>query len=100
MHSGKLRLACETQQTQLMLAVWIGDIDLVKQLLAQGTSVNETVKDGYTVLMCAAYYGHPEIVRSLLRHGANKDNVSKKGETALSIAEKKKFGAVAELLRP
>ncbi len=65
----------------------IGDKDIDKQ-----------DNNGKTPLMLAAYYGHAEIVSYLLANGADKSVANKKGETALSIAEKKKFVAVAAIL--
>ena len=48
--------------------------------------------------MFGAYYGNIEVVKYLLAQGADKNAVTKKGETAHSIAEKKKFYTVVEIL--
>ncbi|HRX15068.1 MAG TPA: ankyrin repeat domain-containing protein [Spirochaetota bacterium] len=75
-------------ENALHMAVYSGDMDSVKYLLATGKiDVNYQEKRGYTVLHYAAWFGHPEICDYLIRHGADKNVKSKKGETALMLAE-------------
>lgn len=60
----------------LMIASFEGQNNIVNDLLANGTDVNERNTNGETALMAASLIGHPEIVRDLIAHGAhiNPDN--------------------------
>ncbi|MBQ9566178.1 MAG: SEL1-like repeat protein [Synergistaceae bacterium] len=63
--------------------------DMMKILLKQGVSINQTVNDnGDTALMMAARAGDKTIVSDLLKRGANTNVKNKQGERALEIARK------------
>lgn len=53
-------------------AVETGDLDVVKQAVAKGVSVDENVDDGYEspAIICAASEGHYDVVEYLLEEGA------------------------------
>ena len=58
----------------------------LQQLLADGTPIDSTDKDGETALMVAAEKGQTDAVRLLLQHGAQIDLADKEGKTALMYA--------------
>ncbi len=73
--------------TDLVEAAGRGDIDLVRQLLAEGADVNVQNNNGNTALMNAAFRGYADIVRLLLaspRIDVNPQNNG--GKTALIYA--------------
>lgn len=55
----------------LIAAAKRGDVDTVKQLLAQGASVRATDASGATALIAAAYGNHIEVARVLIQAGAD-----------------------------
>jgi len=71
-----------------------GNIEAVKQHLADGGDVNLTDNDGMTPLHFAAFKGHKEIVKVLIAEGADV-SVSHDGYTPLHAAGNKE---IAELL--
>ena len=50
-----------------------GQIEMVRELLKRGASVDLQTSLGHTELMAAAYYGHLSIVLVLLQHSDNPD---------------------------
>lgn len=55
----------------LLDAARIGDVDIVRHLLAEGTDPNgRDILSGYTALYYAATSGHLEIVKTLVESGA------------------------------
>jgi len=82
----------------VLLAVKIGDQDLVKSLLASGKTTE--LRDDYdrTPLIVAADRGHKAIVEALLANGANVNAKDSRGRTALSYAAEKGNTAIAQLL--
>jgi len=83
----------EYGRTPLMRAAARGDLQAVKDLLAQGANVNGSSGDGYTALLSAAFYGNSEIVEYLLDHGADVNARDKNGLTALIEAAKQNLDA-------
>lgn len=69
-----------------MVAAQKGQIDVVKQLLSDGTEVNEPNWEGETALMWASENGHLEIVELLIQTGADIKLKTKYGWTALLYA--------------
>jgi ankyrin repeat protein len=71
----------------LSAAVFIGDLAVVKQALADGADPNtKDPQSGSTLLATAALMGHTEVVALLLEHGADVNARSKDGGTALHAA--------------
>jgi ankyrin repeat protein len=71
----------------LSAAVFIGDLAVVKQALADGADPNtKDPQSGSTLLATAALMGHTEVVALLLEHGADVNVRSKDGGTALHAA--------------
>jgi hypothetical protein len=82
----------------LLRAAAAGDIDLVKQLLAQGADVDGTTEGGQTPLMLASISGLSEVVRLLLDAGADVQLRDRLGLTAIDWSKRRGFSEVAELL--
>lgn len=70
----------------LIKFVQIGDLDKIKECLANGIDVNEKDNDGWTALMFASSNGDLEIVKLLLTKGANVNIKDNDGRTALMYA--------------
>ena len=60
-----------------------GDVDKVRDLIAQGIDIDEQDKYGKTTLMYAAKHNHLEIAQELIRAGATLDLQNYEGRTAL-----------------
>jgi len=76
-----------TQVTPLMRATSNNDVDLVKQLLANGADAKAANSNGITALMIAAEYGTTQMVEILLPKSDAKAK-EKYGNTALMYAAK------------
>lgn len=74
------------QVDQLIAASGKGDLNLVKQIVDRGTSINARGEGGRTALTEAAYGGHVEIVKLLLERGADVAAKKDDGATPLSIS--------------
>lgn len=76
--------------TTLNIAAGLGDVDMVKALLAAGVPVDSSYAKNYfeiyTPLFDAAEGGHVQIMRILLAHGASISATRLRGLTALHIA--------------
>ena len=80
-----------------------GDIEAVKQHLADGADVNAKTADGTTPLHNAAVYGRNEIAELLIANGANMNAIivsgRNQGKTPLNLAIWRKKNEAADLLR-
>jgi ankyrin repeat protein len=86
-------------ESELLRAVFSGDIKDVNEVLNKGANVNEKDKQfGITPLHAAAYHGHTPIVRLLLRSKANIDAIDNEGETPLIAALTKGHTEIGEIL--
>lgn len=72
--------------TPLCVAIYKGEIDLVKKLIIYGVNVNEK-SNGLTPLMVAARYNKVEIIKLLLANGAHLKEKNENGIDALKYAE-------------
>ena len=74
-------------KSPLILAVSMGKLAEVENLVRAGADVNTVTKeDGGTALYSAAAQGHLAIVQYLVQQGADKNKVSNEGATPLFIA--------------
>ena len=86
--------------TPLGIAAKTTHVEVVRELLTHGASVDLANVVGYTPLGFAARAGQAEVVRELLNHGARKDLADKKGKTPLFLAVKQgHVEVVRELLK-
>ena len=70
----------------LHAAVGCGQLEMVKELLKRGASIDLPSNLGATALMNAACHGHFSILLVLLRHSANPNFQGNTGVTALMLA--------------
>lgn len=87
-------------QQQLMEAAYLGQLDGVKRLVAEGTAIDFTDPERRTSFMVAAFNGHTPVLQYLLAEGAKLDAKDVNGRTALMYASSGPFEeAVAFLLK-
>lgn len=67
----------------LIVATYLGQIDLVKTLLDRGAEVDQQGVHNETALMQAALTQHLEILELLLQRGASVDSSDEQGQTAV-----------------
>ncbi|MFV5690356.1 ankyrin repeat domain-containing protein [Flavobacterium sp. ZT3R25] len=72
--------------TPLCVAIYKGEIDLIRKLIVYGIDVNEK-SNGLTPLMIAARYNKVEIIKLLLANGAQLKEKNEIGVNALKYAE-------------
>ena len=85
--SGKAQINPEGQFLISPLMHAVGDLEIVKLLIANGANVNQKNVRGATALMAAAIDGTASVVRYLLEQGADVNARDKDGTTALMCAE-------------
>ena len=73
-------------ETLLHAAAGYGQLEMVRELLKRGASIDLQSNLGLTALMSAAIFGHLSIVLVLLQHSANLDLQDISGATALMMA--------------
>ncbi|HYB96820.1 MAG TPA: DUF3131 domain-containing protein [Vicinamibacterales bacterium] len=78
--------AQDHQWSALMMAAFLGDLDIVNALLSKDPNLNSANDDGGTALMYAATAGHTEVVKALLAKGATIDAQDLAGLTPLMLA--------------
>ena len=77
-------LASQDLSRYLFDAARVGDVEVIKSLLARGVRVDARDERGSTALILAAYYGKTDAVRTLLEAGASPNlGDSARGNTAL-----------------
>ncbi len=79
-------------------AAFIGDINEVKRLIAEGIDVNQKDFGGRTPLHLTARYGYPAVAEHLIANGADVDAKDNGGRTPLIEAAAHGDAAVVELL--
>jgi ankyrin repeat protein/nucleoside phosphorylase len=89
----------DVRGTNLMLAAWKRNPEIVRALLEKGASVNAVGHNGLTALMIAAHQGDRSSVGYLLDRGANALARRADGKTAREMADKPGRDAIMLLLR-
>jgi cytohesin len=93
----------KASDTSIHVATEAGNIESVKQAIADGADVNEKNADGVAPLSNAAYFGHKEVVELLITNGADV-NAKFDGRTPLDVVTRpdntnKNKAELADLLR-
>jgi ankyrin repeat protein len=92
--------AVSPAQQELMEAAFNGQLDEVKRLVSEGTTVDFADPEKRTPFMVAAFNGHTPVLRYLREEGAKVDAKDVNGRTALMYASSGPFEeAVAFLLK-
>ena len=88
-----------TSKTQLIMAVKIGCVRVVEDLLIDGENPDTMDKNGDTVLILAARHKHPKVIKKLLDAGANPKAKGNDGKDAWTISSDKSDPESQELLQ-
>lgn len=92
----QLQLKDRFGNTALTYACKSGHLEIVRELIARGASVN--TDDGCTPLYAASSSGHVEVVRELLAHGAWINPPGYYGSEPLRVAQQRRHREVVRLL--
>jgi len=76
----------DDQWSALMMAAFLGEVDIVNALLSKDPNLNAANDEGVTALMFAASAGHTAVVRALLAKSAAIEARDLAGQTALMLA--------------
>lgn len=88
----------DDQWSALMMASFLGNIEIVSALLGKDSNIDAANDDGVTALMFAASAGHTDVVRALLTKGAAVDGADAGGVTALMLSSNNGHAATAQAL--
>ncbi len=102
-----LLVACNTTQTSestttkspglsIHKAAEMGNIDAIKQQLANGININAIDESGWTPLHWAASKVHNSVAKLLIKEGADVNAVNKDGLSPLDYAENETFGLLID----
>lgn len=83
-------------QRELIKAIFLGNLQMVEQLIEQGADINAKADNGWTALHYAAKRGYVEVVKYLIEQGADINAKNNAGETPLYEAS---TSAVARFLK-
>jgi uncharacterized protein len=71
--------------TALMGALYKGNMDIARRLLATGCPMDQVNNAGETAFSFAALFGRVEILPQLAARGADPDHVDARGNTPLAV---------------
>lgn len=74
--------------TPLHIAAGLGQVDVVRDLIAKGANVNEicTGDNDVTALHSASAYGNIDVINELIKSGSNINAIDKEGRSAMHLA--------------
>ena len=75
-----------TEGSDLYRAVWTGDLEAVKKLVAEGADANEIDEEGNPLLHEAIWRGHADVVQALIEAGADVNAKDTDGNSLLHEA--------------
>lgn len=90
--------ACAGQRASLIREAERGNLEEVRQLVANGSAIDDMGTNNTTPLMVASGAGHADVVAFLLEHGADVHKKDTPGFTALAWALEKFHVDIATLL--
>jgi ankyrin repeat protein len=88
----------QVRTSPLVTAARDGDIEAVRELIANGDNVNTPGPDGSTALLWATYYSDPEMARTLVDAGADPNAANSYGIAPLLQASQTGAAAMIGLL--
>jgi len=91
--ANSIEVLADSKQVQFSIerfpyAAAVGQIEIVKDLLGRGASVNQKTSDGDTALHFAAREGHLSVVNLLLEHKADINALNENKQSPLYLAAK------------
>ena len=86
------------QETPLMYAAWMGNLEMVDLLIRLGADVNYKDDKGTTALAMAAFNGNADVVEHLIAHQADANAKNNAGQTPLFFAKANNRARVVEIL--
>lgn len=85
--------------TALMGAIFKGERDIARTLMATRCPIDQTNNAGETALSFAALFGRLDLLPELVARGANPNHVDARGFTALAMADLQSNPATSNALR-
>lgn len=95
-----VRTGDEHGVTALMVAAFLGNVNMAKLLVEKGADLNSKSDNGLTALMIASAKGKQELVQLLLDQGADANILDTSGLNAFQMAVAGQHKEVAGLLKP
>ena len=86
------------EEEALLESAYVGNLEEVRRLVTDGTSVDVIDAERHTPLMWAAFNGHKVVAEYLLDAGAEADAEDSNGRTALMYAASGPFAGTVDLL--
>ena len=98
-HGARMERGDTMGRSALHWACMRGHVATAELLLERGARIERTSFDGRTPLMWACASDHAPVVRLLLSRHAGTRHMDCEGDTALSLAERRGFERIGEILR-
>jgi ankyrin repeat protein len=89
----------EYQRPSIFYAIWDGNKEMVRLLIARGANFNIKDKNNMTPLIRALNKDQQDIAVILIEKGADIEAVDDFGRSAMKIATKKRMKRIIELLK-
>lgn len=91
--------ARRTDRSALTVAAELGEVAIVRELIARGADVDQTGSSTEVALLKAARNGHADVLQILIDEGAYLEETDLSGNTALDLAEQNRHRQAAQVLR-